>query len=172
MINTIVISNALLRASVGSLVTGFLIMNLMGIHEVEPDEYLERRFAYPVYTQLKGGNLYTHSATLNYSRVDFHVNPAIYQCKFLPYAAQTDILVNGMFWDNRAPRLFEKKDITAENFIIQTISDITDDINGSVPVNLGDQTIEDPVYGVDKTTFEKTAPYLPGVGQTQHTTNE
>ncbi|MBL7749390.1 MAG: alanine dehydrogenase, partial [Chitinophagaceae bacterium] len=31
------------------------IMNLMGIHEVEPDEYLRRRFSYPVYTQLKGG---------------------------------------------------------------------------------------------------------------------
>jgi hypothetical protein len=29
-----------------------------------------------------------------------------------------------------------------------------------VPINLGDQTIEDPVYGVDRNTFEKTAPYL------------
>ena len=28
-----------------------------------------------------------------------------------------------------------------------------------MPVNLGDQTIDDPVYGVDKITFEKTAPY-------------
>ena len=34
------------------------IMNLMGIHEVEPDDYLVRRFAYPVYTQLKGADLY------------------------------------------------------------------------------------------------------------------
>jgi saccharopine dehydrogenase (NAD+, L-lysine forming) len=39
------------------------VMNLMGIHEVEPDEYLERRFAYPVYTQLKGGDLYRHKTT-------------------------------------------------------------------------------------------------------------
>jgi hypothetical protein len=29
-----------------------------------------------------------------------------------------------------------------------------------VPVNLGDQNIESPVYGVDKTTLEKTEPYL------------
>jgi NAD/NADP transhydrogenase alpha subunit len=27
---------------------------------------------------------------------------------------------------------------------------------------LGDQTIEDPVYGVDKISLQKTAPYLPG----------
>ncbi|RYY60469.1 MAG: alanine dehydrogenase, partial [Chitinophagaceae bacterium] len=36
------------------------IMNLMGIHEVEPDEYLKRRFSYPVYTHLKGADLYKH----------------------------------------------------------------------------------------------------------------
>ena len=29
-----------------------------------------------------------------------------------------------------------------------------------MPVNLGDQTIEDPVYGVDRKTLQKTAPYL------------
>ncbi|HEV7781349.1 MAG TPA: alanine dehydrogenase, partial [Chitinophagaceae bacterium] len=36
------------------------IMNLMGIHEVEPDDYMRRRFSYPVYTQLKGAELYRH----------------------------------------------------------------------------------------------------------------
>jgi len=39
--------------------------------------------------------------------------------------------------------------------------DITDDANGSVPINVGDQTIEEPVYGIDKVSFEKTSPYLP-----------
>jgi len=29
-----------------------------------------------------------------------------------------------------------------------------------VPINVGDQTIENPVYGIDKGTLEKTAPYL------------
>jgi hypothetical protein len=53
------------------------------------------------------------------------------------------------------------EDIKKANFSIQTIADITDDFNGSVPCNLGDSTIADPVYGVDKNSFEKTAPYLP-----------
>ena len=38
---------------------------------------------------------------------------------------------------------------------------ITDDENGSIPINLGDNTIENPVYGINRKTFEKTAPYLP-----------
>jgi hypothetical protein len=41
------------------------------------------------------------------------------------------------------------------------IADITDDTNGSIPINLGDQSIQDPVYGVDRSTGLKTKPYLP-----------
>ena len=137
------------------------IMNLMGIYEVEPDEYLSREFSYPVYTQLKGADLYEHKMKKTYNRENFHSNPQEYQCKFLPYAFASDILMNGVYWDKNIPRLFEKKIIQDERFRIQTIADVTDDNDGSVPVNLGDQTIEDPIYGIDKNTFQKTAPYLP-----------
>jgi saccharopine dehydrogenase (NAD+, L-lysine forming) len=138
------------------------IMNLMGIHEVEPDDYLKRRFSYPVYTQLKGADLYRHKTTGQYNRTAFHDNPEQFDCIFLPYASQTDILMNGIYWDKNVPRLFEAKDVPSDNFIIQTIADITDDTNGSVPINLGDQTIEDPVYGVDKNTLQKTEAYRAG----------
>jgi alanine dehydrogenase len=138
------------------------IMNLMGIHEVDPADYLKRRFSYPVYTQLKGADLYAHKETGRYDRGDFHTHPEKYKCLFLPYTSQSDILLNGVYWDKNVPRLFEKDDVRSENFIIQTIADITDDANGSVPINVGDQTIEDPVYGINRSTFNKTAPYLPG----------
>jgi hypothetical protein len=127
---------------------------------VEPDDYLRRRFAYPVYTQLKGADLYAHRETGKYSRQHFHEHPQEYGCKFLPYAEQTDILMNGVYWDKNVPRLFEKTDVARDGFIIRTIADITDDADGSVPINLGDQSIADPVYGVDRHTLQKTAPYL------------
>jgi saccharopine dehydrogenase (NAD+, L-lysine forming) len=69
--------------------------------------------------------------------------------------------MNGVYWDVNVPRLFEKEDVQDKSFKIQTIADITDDTGGSVPINLGDQSIEDPIYGVDRNTFEKTTPYLP-----------
>jgi hypothetical protein len=137
------------------------IMNLMGIHEVEPDEYLKKRFSYPVYTQLKGAELYRHKKG-GYERDHFHLHPEEYECLFLPYASQTDILMNGVYWEKNIPRLFEKDAIRSEEFIIQTIADIADDVNGSVPINIGDQPIEDPFYGVDRRTFQKTEPFLPG----------
>lgn len=137
------------------------IMNLMGIHEVEPDDYLIRRFSYPVYTQLKGADLYENKETGKYRRQEFHEHPELYKCKFLPYAEQTDILLNGVYWDENVPRLFEKEDVKKDIFIIQTIADVTDDINGSIPINLGDQSIDNPIYGVDKSSHLKTEPYLP-----------
>lgn len=137
------------------------IMNLLGLHEVEPDEYLSREFPYPVYVQLKGADLYQHKLTGKYNRDDFHNHPADYVSRFRPYAMQTDILMNGVYWDHDIPRLFTREDVQDPAFRIKTISDITDDANGSVPINLGDQTIQDPVYGVDRKTFSKTAPYLP-----------
>lgn len=134
------------------------VMNLMGITEVEPDEYVERKFSYPVYVQLKGADLYTHKELKTYKRDHFHDNPTAYRSRFLPYTHCTDILMNGVYWDETVPRLFEKSDIN-NSFTIQTIADITDDENGSVPINLGDQTIENPIYGVDRYTLEKTSPY-------------
>ncbi len=138
------------------------IMNLLGIIEVEPDEYLSRNFTYPVFTQLKGNALYRHKSNGSYQRDHFHQNPDQYDCTFMPYAKTTDILLNGIFWDSRMPRLFEWEDLLSPEFRIQTIADITDDIGGSVPCNLGDAVMENPIYGVDKISHLRTAPYLPG----------
>ena len=138
------------------------IMNLMGVIEVEKEDYLAREFSYSVYVQLKSADLYKHKKDGSYSRNHFHLHPSEYKCDFSGYTTTTDILMNGIYWDKQAPRLFEKDDIAKKDFRIQTIADITDDMDGSIPINLGDQSIDDPVYGVDKITAKKTAPYLPG----------
>jgi hypothetical protein len=145
----------------GRVAQGILeIMNLMQIREVEKEEYLEREFTYPVYVHLKGSDLYTKISDGSYSRSDFHNNPKTYKTLFLPYAYATDVLMNGVYWDVDIPRLFEKEDVQDPRFRLQVIADVTDDENGSIPINLGDQTIEDPIYGVDKKTLLKTSPYM------------
>ena len=138
------------------------IMNLLEIIEVEPDEFLDRNFTYPVFTQLKGASLYEHAKTGAYQREDFHLHPQDYSCKFLPYSQKADILMNGIYWDRSMPRLFEWEDMADPGFHLQTIADITDDREGSIPCNLGDSRTEEPVYGVDRQSRLVTAPYLPG----------
>lgn len=138
------------------------IMNLLEVIEVEPQEYLSRDFSYPVFTQLKGADLYSRKDGEPYTREHFHESPSSYISLFKPYTLQTDILMNGIYWDEAVPRLFELEDLKNPAFRIQTIADITDDKNGSVPCNLGDTPIEDPIYGVDKSTGQKTIPYQRG----------
>jgi hypothetical protein len=137
------------------------IMNLLGIHEVEAEEFLQKKFTYPVYVHLKGADLYAHKQTGLYNRDDFHLHPEQYRCKFTDYVSETNILLNGIYWNKDIPRLFELQDMAKQHFSITTIADITDDAHGSVPCNLGDSTIDNPVYGVDKNSFERTNPYLP-----------
>lgn len=138
------------------------IMNLMEIHEAEPDEYKTTNFSYPVYVHLKGEDLYVNKLTGKYTRKEFHEHPENYKCLFKDYISETDILLNGVYWYEKIPRLFEMGDMKKDDFRIQTIADISDDLHGSVPCNLGENTIEDPVYGVDKTGGYRTEPYLAG----------
>jgi hypothetical protein len=70
--------------------------------------------------------------------------------------------MNGIYWDRNMPRLFEWEDMQHPGFTIRTIADITDDREGSIPCNLGDTTMDSPVYGVDLHTRQQTAPYQPG----------
>ena len=138
------------------------VMNLLEIVEVEPDEFLERKFSYPVFTQVKGSMLYEHARTKSYQREHFHHNPQEYRCKFLPFTRTADILMNGIYWDTDMPRLFEWEDMKHPEFSIRTIADITDDREGSIPCNLGDTGMDNPVYGVDIHKRQRTAPYLDG----------
>ncbi|GAA0564014.1 NAD(P)-dependent oxidoreductase [Chitinophaga japonensis] len=147
----------------GRVAAGILeVMGMLGIKYIPPEEYLINSYAYPVYTQLKAGELYLRRTDKTYSRDDFHAHAEEYECRFLPYVTASDILMNGIYWEEGIPPLFTWEDLAKDNFRIQVIADITDDAYGSVPCNLGDSTIADPVYGVDRISRQRTPPYQPG----------
>ncbi|MCB0700603.1 MAG: alanine dehydrogenase [Chitinophagales bacterium] len=136
------------------------VMTNLDIESVEPEDYLQLEYDYPVYTHLKGNALYARRDTGRYYRNDFHTEPEIYKCLFERYIPQTDILINGIYWDEHIARLFEKEDVGREDWRISVIADVTCDINGSVPINVGATSISDPVYGIDRNTLQKTKPYI------------
>ena len=112
------------------------IMNLLGIHEVEPEDFLEKDYVYPVYVHLKGSDLYERKNNGKYNRSDFHENPEHYNCVFKQYVSKTDILMNGIYWEKKIPRLFDNEDLKNDDFRIQTIADITDDMGDPYLVTL------------------------------------
>lgn len=145
----------------GKVTSGILeIMSHLDIQSIEPGDFMENDYEYPVYTQLKGSFLYQNTETRTYNREDFHKNPDKYQSLFQQYIPHTDMLINGIYWDKKIPRLFEKNDVLRNDFRISVIADITCDPDGSVPINVGASTIAEPVYGIEKKTLQKVAPFF------------
>lgn len=144
----------------GRVTAGILdIMHHWDIESVEPEDFLTKSYDYPVYTLLKGANLYANKETGTYSRTDFHQQPQDYVCKFEPFTKVTDILMNGIYWEKNIPRLFEKEQVNNPDFKLNVIADITCDPDGSVPINIGASTIADPVYGISKQTLSQVEPF-------------
>jgi alanine dehydrogenase len=144
----------------GKVASGIVeIMDRFDIEYIEAEDYILKDFEYPVYTHLKGHTLYVRKDNGTYLRDDFHKYPEHYQCLFKRYLPVTDILLNGIYWDKQVPRLFEKEDIQAQDYKMNVISDITCDIDGSVPINVGASTIANPVYGIRKSDFMKVEPF-------------
>lgn len=145
----------------GRVSTGVLdILNYLDIAEVTPQDFLLKQYEYPVFTHLKGKDLYARQVDGKYDREGFHKRPNEYACKFLPYTEVSDILMNGVYWDKNIPRLFELSDMQSPSFKLSVISDITCDEDGSVPCNVGSTTIADPTYGFNKKTLTRCEPFM------------
>ncbi len=144
----------------GKVASGVLdVMRQLDIEEVEPADYLTHQYEYPVFTHLKGGDLYARKDNNLFFRDDFHAHPEMYKCLFASYVNQTDILMNGIYWEERIARLFAKEDIRRNDWRLNVIADISCDVEGSVPITLDSTTIADPVMGVDRSTIQRVAPF-------------
>ena len=145
----------------GKVAAGVLeIMNDLDVEFIEPEDFLDHEYDYPVYTHLKGASLYMRKDGGRYHRDDFHSNPQAYHCLFEPFLSRADILMNGTYWDSSVPRLFARHDVARPDYRMHVIADITCDVNGSVPINLGATTIDNPVYGVNRYSLQRTEPFL------------
>ncbi len=133
------------------------VMTHFDIEPVEPRDFLAHSYDYPVYTVLKGGDLYSRKSDGGFSREDFHKHPEKYRCLFPEYLAHADILMNGIYWESRIDRLFSLEDLKDPRWRISVISDITCDLHGSVPINLGSTNSLDPAYGVDRRSLERVS---------------
>src|SRR5690606_6635992 len=135
------------------------VMQHWDIQNIEPGDFLNNDYDYPVYTLLKGADLYRHRVRNDYRREDFHAHPEEYTCLFEPYLKATDILMNGIYWDKNIPRLFDKEALRRPGTRLSVIADVTCDPFGSVPVNVRASTIADPVYGIRKSDFSETTAF-------------
>lgn len=139
------------------------VLRDMGIQEVNPTDFLEKPFQKAVFTQLSSHHYLARKNGSPFVKSYFHEQPNRFKSNFAPYWKVSDVMINGIYWDNNAPAFFTTEEMTSPEFNIQVIADITCDIApvASIPATLKSSTIADPVFGFDPRTGKETAPYLP-----------
>ncbi|TPX69014.1 hypothetical protein SpCBS45565_g02736 [Spizellomyces sp. 'palustris'] len=89
-----------------------------------------------------------------YDREHYHEHPeqymSIFHEKVAPY---TNVLVNGIFWDHRYPRLLTSEQARQlaheDRFRMLTVADVSCDINGSLEFMSHSSTIDNPFFMYD-----------------------
>jgi saccharopine dehydrogenase (NAD+, L-lysine-forming) len=132
-----------------------------GIRQVSSEELLQQHFNEAVFTQLDCEELFTRKSDGGYETNEFYAHPERYQSAFRKFTEVTDLFINAIFWDPKAPAFFSDEDMASEKFNIKVIADITCDIapESSVPSTIRASTIAEPVYGYDVKTKAEIAPF-------------
>jgi alanine dehydrogenase len=124
------------------------LLRALQIREVTPNQYLHVRYEEPVFVQLNSPDLYVHPTLTQWDTQHFYKHHGEYRSQFKGYAECTDLLVNGIYWTEDLPRLFEAGDTAdKEKFAPTVIADISCDVEGSVPITYKATSIADPVIG-------------------------
>ena len=137
------------------------ILEILGIQEVEAQDFLQKDYEEPVFVCLSSSDYLRRKSDGGFERAHFYANPESYESHFLPFAQVGEILIAAAYWDPRAPRLFEMAAIQSPNFSVSVIADITCDLDGSIPTTRRASTILEPIYDVDRRTAEE----LPAFGK-------
>jgi len=140
----------------GRVASGVLeILNHMKIMRVSPEAFLcEEECEDPIFTQLLPNNYAKRKDGAIFDLMHFFKHPKDYENAFHPYTKTTDILIAAAYWDPNAPVLFSAEEMKNPDFQISVISDITCDIEGSIPSTKRAATIDDPYYDYNPFTGE------------------
>ncbi|KAA9333227.1 alanine dehydrogenase [Hymenobacter busanensis] len=135
------------------------VLQKMGLRRVSVYDYLYHDFDEPVYTQLGSSDYNQRRDGRVWDTPDFHRSPQEYVSTFDKYLPVTDLLIACAYWHPEAPKLFTEADTRRPNFRINTIADVTCDIDGSVPVTKRSTSIPDPAFDYNPTTGELAPAY-------------
>jgi len=132
------------------------ILNLLPVIEIAPDDIiptaqnknLPKNVIYKIV--FKEQHLAKKKDNTEFDLEEYYANPELFQGNFQQYIPYLNGIVNGMYWDERYPRIVTK-DYLSELFSqsrpkLTVIGDISCDSNGSVECTHKGTEISDPVF--------------------------
>ncbi len=137
------------------------VLDDMQIKQVTPDEYLTKEFVYPVYTQLDCLDYVLKKDGTSFEKKEYYQFPERFDMAFMKYLKISDIMINGIFWNDKSPAFFSASELSQTRLKLSVIADVTCDIapNSSIPCTLRATTIDNPVFGYHIHRMEEVDPH-------------
>ncbi len=123
------------------------ILDGMKIKEVQVDDFLNKKYSEPVYTQI---DVLDYNKRLDgqiLDNNDFYKNPQEYTSNFERFSQVADIYMAGHFHGNNAPDILTREMLVSAKNKIQVVADISCDVDGPIACTIKASTIADPFFG-------------------------
>jgi alanine dehydrogenase len=123
------------------------ILTEMKIKEVSIENFLNKNFTQPVFTQIDVLDYNRRIDGKKLDNADFYTNPQDYESDFERFTKVADIYISGHFHGNGAPDILTQKMLQKGDNKIKIVADVSCDIDGPIACTLRASTIEEPLYG-------------------------
>ncbi|GAA4029619.1 NAD(P)-dependent oxidoreductase [Flavobacterium cheonhonense] len=127
------------------------ILDGMKIKQVSVDDFLNKVYSQPVYTQIDVLDYNKRIDGQVLDNKDFYNNPQAYTSNFERFTKVADIFMAGHFHGNNAPDILTQDMLKAADCKIKVVADISCDVDGPIACTIKASTIAEPFFG-----------YLPG----------
>ncbi|MCF6132194.1 NAD(P)-dependent oxidoreductase [Flavobacterium wongokense] len=139
------------------------ILDGMKIKQVSPDDFLNKVYTQPVYTQIDVLDYNKRiDGTKADSNKDFYQHPEAYTSDFERFSKVSDIFMAGHFHANGSPDILTREMLNAPDNKIKVVADISCDVDGPIASTIKASTIADPFFGYLPSTGEEVPYSHPG----------
>lgn len=123
------------------------ILDGMKIKQVSVDDFLNKVYSQPVYTQIDVLDYNNRIDGQILDNKDFYTNPQAYTSNFERFTKVADIFMAGHFHGNNAPDILTQDMLKAADCKIKVVADISCDVDGPIACTIKASTIAEPFFG-------------------------
>ena len=123
------------------------ILDGMKIKQVQTDDFLNKIYTQPVYTQIDVLDYNKRIDNQVKDNNDFYRNPQDYISDFERFTQVSDVYIAGHFHGNGAPDILTREMLNSAKNKIQVVADISCDVDGPIACTIKASTIANPFFG-------------------------
>ena len=138
------------------------ILDAMKMKQVSPEDFLNKKYSSPVYTQIEVGDYYKRKDGKEFVKSDFYANPTEYTSDFEKFSQVADIFMASHFYGNNSPYILTNDMLKSPKNNIKVVADISCDVNGPIACTIKASTIADPIFGYLPSEAKEVDIFHPG----------